>query len=180
VLGSRATIRYAKALFELARDEKKLEQVQADLNTLQEALQKSPDLQRVLESPIIPKEDKADLLNQLFQDRVSELTMRFLQLLVEKNRESLLGFIIQRFGELLDDYQGILRGQLISAYAFTPEQLKALKARLDKITGKNVLLEEQVDPQLLGGFVVRIKDTIIDVSLKNQLLKLREHLVSGG
>jgi len=178
VLGSRATIRYAKALFELARDENKLEQIQADLNTLQEALYRSPDLQQVLESPIIPKGDKADLLNQLFRDRVSELTMRFLQLLVEKNRESLLGFIIQRFGELLDDYQGILRGKLISAYAFTPEQRKALKTRLDKITGKNVLLEEEIDPQLLGGFVVRIKDTIIDVSLKNQLLKLRERLVS--
>ncbi len=174
---SRATIRYAKALFELAREAKKLETIHSDLITIRQALEKSPDLQQVLDSPIIPKQEKADLLDQLFREQVDEHTMRFLQLLVEKNRESLLLFIIGRFQELLDEYRGIVRATLITAHPFDSDQKQALKKRLDRITGKDVQLKEVVEPDLLGGFVVRIKDTIIDVSLKNQLLKLRERLV---
>jgi len=180
LIGTRVTIRYAKALFELAKEKAILDNVEKDLNRIQRVIDVSEKFQMMLVSPVIGADEKRRVLDNLFRKQLHPITFHFLNLLIDKKRENLLPIIINQFMKLLDEDRGILRGKLITAYKFTKTQMRLLKEKLDKITKKNVVLEQVVDPGLLGGFIVRLEDTVIDTSLKNQLVKIRESLISGS
>lgn len=179
MIGSRVTKRYARALFELAREKDLLKVVQQDLSLLRQSIESSEDLRVVLESPVVQAADKRKALDKAFEKKVHPVTLRFIDLLLEKGRENLLPDIIWQFGMLADAAQGVIRGQLETAFPLNDSLLAALKRRLDRITGKNVIIQQRVVPELLGGFVVQMNDTVIDTSLKNQLARMREKLVSG-
>ncbi len=175
---SRVTRRYAKALFEQAGEQKVLDRVSEDLKYIRKVNDESVDFRMLLSSPIIHSTDKKSVFAKDFKQKVHTLTFDFLILLLDKNREELLPEMIDFFMKLNDDAQKIIRARLITAHKFAAEQLKALKKQLDHFSGKNVILEQHVDSALLGGFIVRLDDTVIDTSLRNQLAKLRESMVS--
>ncbi len=177
---SRVSRRYARALFELARDRKSLDRVELDMFYILEIYQQSPQFSQMLDSPVISETGKHQVLTELFQGNIHPDTFSFLSLLLKKHREGLLRDIIHHFLLLMDESRGIMRGHLQSAYPLNEQQRDALKKKLDRITGKNVVLEMQVDAFLLGGFVVRLDDTVIDHSLRNQLGKLRENMLLNG
>ncbi|MBN2365785.1 MAG: ATP synthase F1 subunit delta [Calditrichaeota bacterium] len=177
---SRVVRRYARALFELAADENKLESVGEDLKQIQQMIAGSEELVEFLESPVIQTSDKKNFVREFLKNRIDSLTYNFIFFLLDKKREEYLPGIIGYFLKLLDESRGILRGQLISAHELTDEQLSSLKKQLDRYSGQDVVLEQQVDSGLLGGFIVRIGDTVIDTSIRNQLNKLRETMVSPG
>ncbi len=177
---SRVAIRYARALFELTSEKTQLEPVVSDLKSVRKMYEGSPEFRALLDSPVIPKDEKLKVANRLFRSTLQPITFNFLRLLIEKTRENLLFDVVDQFQELVDESMGVLRGELITAYPFSTEQLDSLKKKLDEETGKDVLLEQRVDESLIGGFVVRLKDTVIDNSLKNQLTKLRTRLRRGA
>ncbi len=173
------TKRYAKALFELAGDEGLRSAVENDLQSIEQTVAASDDFRILLDSPVIHESEKRKFFKALFQDKLQPITFHFLMLLLEKNRENLLPDIIVHYRQLLDEANGIVRGSLITAHSFSAEQLDELKKRLDKITGKKVVLTEQKDASLIGGFVIRLDNTVIDTSIKNQLARMREQMVAG-
>ena len=178
MIGSRVTRRYAKALFELAKEQHLLEQVESDMVGIRTTIEESPELSGLLQSPVIQTREKGRVLAALFKDKIQRLSSDFLNLLLDKNREELLPDIITYFLKYIDESKGILRGELRAAYPLSDEQKNALKDQLDRITGKNVVFREEIDSTLIGGFVVRMEDTVIDVSIKNQLNKMRDTLIS--
>jgi F-type H+-transporting ATPase subunit delta len=175
---SRIARRYARALFEQARDQKVLDRVSEDLKSIKKIYDESSDFRMMLASPIIHTSEKKGVFEQLFKTKVHTLTYDFLILLLDKNREEWLPSIIDYFMRLSDEARGIIRAQLITAQKLAKDQLNALKKQLDNFSGKNVVVEQQVDESLLGGFVVHLDDTVIDTSLRNQLAKLRDSMVS--
>ena len=177
VIGSRVTRRYAKALFELAQEKNILDTVENDLKMIMAAFQKSSEVPMLLESPIIPTRDKKAAFDKSFKQHVHQVTYDFLMLLLDKNREENLPDIIGHFMKSLDDHRGIVRGKLFTAHPFNETQKKALTEKLREQTGKKILMEEEIDQSLIGGFVVRLEDTVIDTSLKNQLDKLHQNLI---
>ena len=176
---SRVAIRYSKALFELALEQNSLEQLQSDLTMIKDVCTEHPEFQDVLTNPLIVERVKARLLEELFAENVNQLTFRFLQLVSKKERSGFLLEMIDHFMERLLDHQGIVSGILISAQPMNREQVSAVKENIESMTGKTVLLSEQIDESLVGGFIVRIKDTVIDLSIKTQLEKLRGVLIHG-
>jgi F-type H+-transporting ATPase subunit delta len=180
VIQSRVTRRYANALFELAFEKNQVSEISDDLRKIQEVCTSSEDFIRLLDSPVIQVSEKKQVLSRLFEKRIHPLTFYFLELLLEKNRENLLPDTIKYFMRLVDDSQGIMRGELQTAYLLSEQQIEALKKRLDRITGKNVLLHQNINPDLLGGFMVKLDDTVIDTSIRNQLLKMRENFLSNA
>jgi len=176
---SRVAIRYSKALFQLARDENLVMEVKSDLKVIKETCISNPEFQEMLNNPLVEEYVKAKILKNMFADKVNQLTFRFLQLLSKKRRSGFLLEMIDRFMESVLDYQGILTGTLVSSYAMDPAQVDEIKQKIEVLTGKKVLLTEQIDPSMIGGFTVKIKDTVIDLSIKTQLEKLRAHLVHG-
>jgi F-type H+-transporting ATPase subunit delta len=175
--GSRVTRRYAKALFDLAKEQNILDQIESDMILLRKSMADSEEMVAFLQSPVIQVTEKRSLVAKIFKDKVNRVTFDFLNLLLHKNREELLSEIITYFLKYLDDSKGILRGELLTAYELSAAQITTLKNQLDRITGKNVTLQEKVDSSLIGGFVVRLDDTVIDTSIKNQLDKMREKLM---
>jgi F-type H+-transporting ATPase subunit delta len=180
LIGTRVTIRYAKALFELAKEKKILDRVGIDLEFLLKSVENSKDLQAYLESPVANLTSKLKLIATIFKSKVEPLTFHFLNLLLMKNREYLLRQIISQFKKLLDADKGILRAELQTFSKLTTEQLDALAIRLGQFTGKKILFDQIINKELLGGFIIRMDDTVIDNSLKNQLIKLHEKLLANS
>lgn len=174
---SRAARRYAQALFKEGKERDKLDAVGQDLRQLVKIYQESPEFRQLIDSPVIPEKVKKDSMIDIFKEVLDPITLNFLMLLIEKGREGLLMEIINHFNKILDDYLGIGRGQVFSVVPLSEDQLEDLKRKLDVMMGKNVILTQMKDESLLGGFVVKIDDRVIDASLRNQINKMGEHLV---
>lgn len=169
--------RYAGALFGAAKKLELSQVVQADLIALADIWRRTPDLRRVLESPIIAASKKQDLVKRLFGSDISPLTTSFLNLLITKGREEILGTVNHEYQRLADDSNGLIRAQASVALPLDDVQREALIAGLKQRTGKNVELAIVVDPYVLGGVLVKMNDIVIDGSVRGALEKLRERML---
>lgn len=176
---SRVAKRYAKALFSLAKDENLLDIVESDLGQIDILLQKSADFTALLSNPLISDRKKVLLVKEIFAGKTNTLTFNFLNLLAEKKRMSVISDIVEEFKALMLDYSNKVEGELISAVKLSDAQVNEISSKIDGITGKTVLLKEKVDSSILGGFVVKVEDWILDNSIRYQLSKLRERLIAG-
>lgn len=165
--------RYAGALFDLAKDQKALDQVQGDLSGLKGLLEESADLTRLIESPAISKEDQVKALTAIAKKAgASELTTKFLGLLADKRRAFALPAVIDAYAALLAEEKGEVQAEVISAIELSEEQANDVQEKISKSVGKTVTMTQRVDPSLLGGLVVRVGSRMIDASLKTKLHQL--------
>lgn len=166
--------RYAEALFDLARDNKALEQVEADLKTLAAVVNAAPALGAVLKSPVYDAEDKARAMAAIAdKSGLSPLTKNFLGVVAKNRRLFALDGIIAAFAQLLAAHRGEVSAEAVSAAALNSDQMKRLRGEIERVVGKAVNLTVRVDPELLGGMVVKVGSTMIDSSLKTKLNRLK-------
>lgn len=162
--------RYATALFELARDENKLDQVGASLATLKQALTESDDLKRLVASPLVSRAESAKIVAGLVKPlKLDPLTAKFLGVLAENRRLGVLGAIIRDLNTLSARHRGETSAQVITAHPLDGGQMAALTARLKSIVGSEVAVDATVDPNILGGLVVRLGSRQIDGSIRTKL-----------
>lgn len=170
---SRAASRYAKALLELAIEQKVLDQVHEDMLFFTRTVDENRALLLMLQSPVVPHHKKYAVLHDLFQKRVHPITFSIFDIITKKNREGILYDIAKAFHEQYNVYNNIQVAQVITTFPLD-EQLRArFKKLTEETTGKKVELKEEVDPKLIGGFVLRVGDKQIDESIKHKLLKLQ-------
>jgi len=165
--------RYAGALFDLAKEQKLLDQVQADLSGLKGLISSSADLTRLIESPAISKDEQVGALTAVAKKAgASDLTIKFLGLLANKRRAFVLPDVIDAYGSLLADEKGEVQADVVSAIELTKEQADDVQKKISQSVGKTVDMTLRVDPSLLGGLVVRVGSRMIDASLKTKLHQL--------
>jgi F-type H+-transporting ATPase subunit delta len=166
--------RYAAALFELAKDEGQLPQVEADLVVFSTLLDESEDLRRLVRSPVISAEDQAKALTAVLgKAGASGLTTNFFRLIARNRRLFAAADMIKGFRALLARERGEISADVASAHPLSPEQLNALKDVLRVQMGKEVRVATRVDPNLLGGLVVKVGSRMIDSSLRTKLDNLK-------
>jgi F-type H+-transporting ATPase subunit delta len=171
---SRVASRYVKSLLELAVEEKELDAVHKDMQMLSESMTKSNDLVLMLRSPIIPHEKKRAILLQLLKGKVHKLTLSIVDILTRKNREPLLVEIAREFHNAYNEYKGIGRASVATPVQLDASTRKRVEEMARKLSGKdNVELDEKVDKELIGGFVLNVGDRQIDASLRTRLNRLR-------
>jgi F-type H+-transporting ATPase subunit delta len=170
--------RYAKALFDVADKQGIVDEIRADLLGLRAVMRASPQLGRVLRAPTIAAEAKRQLVWTAFGGRMNELTLRFLEMAINKEREEILPDVPAAFEHLAYARLNLQPVHVTSAVPLSPQERDALAASLGRRTGKRIELHERVDSALMGGAVVRLGDTIIDGSVQGRLRRLREHLLS--
>lgn len=168
--------RYALALYEEAEARGLVETVDADVETLESALNASRELAAALTSPVVSREKKEAILGRLFQGKVSDLTMRFLGLLVSKDREALLPETVSTYAALRDERLNIVEANVRTAQPLSSDEADRLRQSLETRSGKTVRMKMTVDPALIGGLVVRLGDVVYDRSVSHQLKTLHAQL----
>jgi F-type H+-transporting ATPase subunit delta len=166
--------RYASALFELAKDEQKIDEVEKDLKTFQALYDESEDLRRMVRSPVIASDDQSRALDALLTKAgVGGLTGNFFKLIARNRRLFSAADMVRAFRALAARARGEVSAEVASAHPLSDAQTAELKAALKATVGKDVTLSTRVDPSLLGGLVVKIGSRMIDSSLKTKLASLK-------
>jgi F-type H+-transporting ATPase subunit delta len=162
--------RYAMALFELARDEKKLEAVSASLATLKQALAESEEFRRLTTSPLVSRDEALATL-QVAADslKLDPLTGNFLGVLAKNRRLGQLGPAIRAFSTLYAQHRGETTAEVTTAHPLTDDQVADLKAKLKSQLGRDVAVDLNVDPAILGGLIVKVGSRQIDGSIRTKL-----------
>lgn len=168
--------RYAQALTEEAQKAGSLETTDADVALLTETLEGSRDLQFALTSPVVPQAKKKAVLDRLFGGPLSDLSLRFLRLLVDKQRDGQIPEILAAYRALRDERTGTVEATVRTARPLSPDEAERLKAALEARSGAAVRMRISVDPSLIGGLVVRLGDVVYDRSVKHQLESLHGQL----
>lgn len=171
--------RYAAALFAAASRANAIDQVESDLGFVSYALEQSRDLWEALISPVVPPAKKREILSGIFEGKVSEITLAYLKLCVDKRREEIIRETESEYIALANEARGIVEAEVTSAVELSPDQEARLIAQLAETTGKRIELSKRLDPTLIGGLVVRMGDTVIDGSIRGQLEAIRQRLLEG-
>jgi F-type H+-transporting ATPase subunit delta len=168
--------RYAGALYEEAEATGVLEPVDDDVLMLRETLNSNGELARFFKSPVISQEKKDTVVRELLSDRVEDLTLRFLRLLIQKDRETLTKPILDEYQSLRDEQRGIVDADVTVARSLADEDREALTEALEEKTGKTVRLHVEEDADLIGGLIIRLGDHVFDASVRNKLTNLHDRL----
>jgi len=168
--------RYAEALFAAARSGDQIDAVEQDLALLADLTRQSPRVLEMLRNPILPSDRKREIVQRLVGGSVQPVTLRLLDLLIEKRRSEVLPHLEPLFIDMANEYRGVLPATVASAMPLTPEEERTLAARLSAMTGKQVVLQTQVEPELIGGMCVHVGDTVIDGTVVGYLRQLRAQL----
>jgi F-type H+-transporting ATPase subunit delta len=174
--------RYAKALFEIAEETKKLEKITNDVVFIDSLIRSSRELQLFLKSPIIKEDKKREVLKEIFSDsRVDPVTLKFIMLLVEKKREDILHDIVKVYQQIYDEKMGIVSAEVVAAVEVGERLKKKIEQKILELTGaKKVKASYRVDPSIIGGIVIRVGDTVYDASIRRRIQLLREQLIYGS
>ena len=171
--------RYARALFDTAQKGGQVDQVAEDLKGIDQAFSAVPRLAQVLRAPTVSGARKKALFQRTFARRVSPLTLRFIALVIDRRRESILADVYGEFIRLANEYRNILSVTVTSATPMTDAERDALSTSLQQRTGKTIALQVNIDETILGGLVLRMGDTVYDGSVRARLSQLRQRLQSG-
>jgi F-type H+-transporting ATPase subunit delta len=171
--------RYSLAIFGIAEELNKIDDISNDFLYIENCIAQLRELKLFLKSPVIKNRKKSRMVSEIFQNKVSDITLKFLLLLTSKDREELLPDIIKQFFILRDNHFGIMNVTARSAIKFSREEEQLLISRLEQVTKKKVRLNTALDSSLLGGFVVQHEDTVWDASVRRQLENLRQKLIEG-
>lgn len=171
---------YAASLLSLIRDKQLLSIAVDEVRFVVETLKGSAEFNRVLKSPVIKAEAKAAILTELFQKRLHPELFQYLLFLVKKDRIDVAAEILGRFLALCDEEAGIITVDVTSAIDLAPDQQEQVRKKIAAVEGKTIRMNLSIDPELIGGFIIKAGDRIFDASLQNQLRKVRKQLASTG
>ncbi|MBE0479413.1 MAG: ATP synthase F1 subunit delta [Dehalococcoidia bacterium] len=171
--------RHAQAVFEIARERDEIERWRTCLRTLSSAL-KDPEILAILENPRVPLENKQQVIDALFPD-LDRLPLNFAYYLVSRQRLALLDHIADQYDRMADAHQGLEKAEVTTAVPLDKNDTARLTSYLASVTGgKRITLQARVDPEILGGFVARIGDRLIDASTRAKLEALKKQLAAAA
>ncbi len=169
---------YASALFSLAREKKAEAAYGSALETVQKAFEEAPQYPALLNTPAVPAGERAALAAQAFSETVPADVLSLIQILSSKGLVSAFGSITAEYLKLLEEMRRTLAASVRSAVPLNGDERERLKRKLEKMTGRSVILTCSVDPSLLGGMIVEAEGRVYDGSRKSRLRQIKE--VIGG
>ena len=169
--------RYARAVFELAKEEGKLAEVTKQLAAVADAYEASTEFRELEMTPGLTDSDRIAVVTAIAQKvGGGDLTVRTVSMLAERQRLTILPDLVGLLGEMADDALGVVRAQVTSAKALPTAYRTKLKAKLEEATGRKVVIEFDEDANLIAGVVTQIGDRVVDGSLRGKLNDLAESL----
>lgn len=170
--------RYAQAIFAIALEQSALERWLDDLALLADAME-NDEFANFLDAPQLTLTQKTSLIEETLGDSVSRLALNLIALLASHSSARLMPSIAEAYQLMLDDYNGIERAEIVSAIPLNDQQQERIEDMLQRIVGKKIITSTRVEPHILGGFVARVGDKVIDGSARTRLDELRRELAQG-
>jgi F-type H+-transporting ATPase subunit delta len=173
--------RYATALFELARDERSIDAVKADLDRFTAMLGDSEDLKRLVRSPVFSADVQSKALAAVLDKAgITGISANFLKVLTANRRLFVVADVIRAFRALVARFKGEATAEVTVAETLNEKNLDALKTALKSVTGKDVALNVNVDPSIIGGLVVKLGSRMVDSSLRTKLSSIKNAMKEAG
>ena len=173
--------RYATALFELARDQKVVDEVKGDLDKFDALLNESADLKRLVRSPVFAADAQSRALSAVLDKAgIAGITANFLKVLTANRRLFAVADVIRAYRALVAKFKGETTADITVAEALSDKNLDALKVALKSVTGKDVALNVKVDPSIIGGLVVKLGSRMVDGSLRTKLNSIKHAMKEAG
>lgn len=173
--------RYATALFELARDEKSVDSVKADLDKFEAMMADSPDLARLVRSPVFAADAQTRALSAVLEKAgIGGIAAKFLKVLTANRRLFAVSDVIRGFRALVARFKGEVSADVTVAEPLNDKNLEALKGALKNVTGKDVDLNIKVDPAIIGGLIVKLGSRMVDSSLRTKLNSIKNAMKEAG
>ena len=173
---SKISVRYARALFSVARDQDLLDQVHANMEMLGRVSEDIPAFKSFLENPVMIPSAKKKILHDMFEGNVSKLTIDFLDLILKNNRLSFITGISRQFGNQYREYKGITSAVLTTAEEIDESTRDKIKQLVLVGTKNEILLEGKTNNEILGGFVLQVENKQIDACVRTQLNNIKKEL----
>ena len=173
---SQISVRYAKALFLYAKEQEVLDKVRHDMDLLCEVFSGTNDIREMLESPILSPDNKFQALNSIFSGRLSNLTIDFLRLVTTKKREEYLAGMCRHYVHLYKIEKGIVQASIGTASRLNEKARNEIIEMVKTAFNAEIELKEEVNKDLIGGFVLRVEDKLLDASVKGKLNKIKKEL----
>lgn len=171
--------RYAKAIFDISKQQDSVKEWEDKLSMVLETLQSHKFLGKVLTSPRITNEVKKDMIRKVFKKVLPPFLLNFLFILVDKRRENYLRPIVKKYKEKVQEMEGIVTAQVTAAVQVSPQLELSIVQALSHYSGKKIKLECTVDPGILGGLIVQMEGRIMDWSVAGHLKRMRDKMISG-
>jgi F-type H+-transporting ATPase subunit delta len=176
-LSAKIAVPYARALFEFSVEKNIMHQITADFQNLDVFFTEASELTEYLNNPVVKQEAKREILAKLLKSQINAETFKFLMVLIDRDRISLLSAVIANYLELVYQTASIKMIEVSTAAVFTDSQQEKLIEKLKELTNaREIRLVITVDPSLIGGFLIKTESKVIDFTVKNQLQKLAKHL----
>jgi F-type H+-transporting ATPase subunit delta len=172
----RAAYRYAKALMDLAVEQDKVREIEQDMHLVLDTIKGSDPLKDMLHSPVITDHDKAAALKAVFKN-AQPLTSELFNLLGTNGRVDILKGVAEQYEALYEKMQGQDVAKVLTAVPLSASLEKKILKQLKKITGREVVIENEIDPELIGGFILQMGDLEYNASISNKLGNLKRELV---
>ncbi|HEU0244924.1 MAG TPA: ATP synthase F1 subunit delta [Candidatus Limnocylindrales bacterium] len=173
-----AARRYAEAAFEVALADGQLDRWKTDLATAAEILGR-PDVSPTVDNPAVPLAKRLEIVRQLLGTRISAQALRLVSLLVERGRANAMPKLSEDFNRLLNAHRGVVEATVTSAVPLTADETAEIRSRVEAMAGSAVELRTEVNPDLLGGLTIQVRDRLLDASIRGRLERLRDQLHAG-
>lgn len=179
-MSSKAASRYAKSLIDLSTEQNALQDMMNDMVLFEKVVDSNSELEAILKNPIVPLDKKAGILNDVFGNKVHQITQSFLKLVVDKGRAGILFETSKQFINQYNFIKGIVTAEVTSAIALNDATKAEIVALVKKEMGANeVVVKEKVDEKLIGGFILKVGDKQFDASIASGLNKLKKEFAQG-
>lgn len=165
--------RYANALYLFALENNQLENVYQDVLLLQEVFGQNKDLQLLMGNPILAPEKKSAVFTEIFKDKIGEITFGFLNLILKKKREPAFPYIFEEFVAAYYKHHNIRKANITTAMKLNDALIANIKNVLEEQTRSTIEISETINPDIIGGFIIKIDDYLIDASLRGRINKLK-------
>lgn len=175
---SKISVRYSRALFQSALENKILDEVNQDMILISEVC-KIAEAKEFLHSPVIYPSKKQAILHKMFGDNVQKITLSLIDLIVKNGRESFIPAVARVFIHETKKYKGITESVLTTAVKVDDKIKKELTDLVSGVFKTKIELEENIDTEIVGGFILRVDDKYIDASIRNKLRKIRKELMGS-
>lgn len=172
----RIAVRYARALFLSAREQGILDPVRKDMEIILATVSDLPDVKSLIESPVVETRKKTQILVSLFEGKVGDLALNFIRLVTGNNREEYLAAMSRHYIKLYKEEKGIKIASIETAGPLTKELRQEMVSIIAKAFRAEIELQEEVNKDLIGGFVLRVDDKQLDSSVKGKLARIKKEL----